>query len=46
MLFPNLISGRDTRHWAISPPKFGIFLIFLYFLSLKSFGNSLDNSYK
>ena len=27
-----LISGRDTGHWAISPRKFKICLIFLYFL--------------
>ena len=28
----SLISGRDTGHWVISPRKFKICLIFLYFL--------------
>ena len=39
----SLISGGETGHWAMSPPKFKIFLIFPYFLrslSLKSFSNS------
>ena len=28
----SLISGRETGHWAMSQPKFEIFLIFSYFL--------------
>ena len=27
----SLIPGRDTGRWDMSPSKFGIFLIFLYF---------------
>ena len=41
----SLISGRETWHWAMSPPKFEFLLIFPDFLSLKSFGNSWVNSY-
>ena len=33
------ISGRETRHWAVSPPKFDIFLTFPNFLF------SWENSY-
>ena len=32
----SLISGGETGHWAMSPPKFEIFLIFPYFLNSKS----------
>ena len=28
----SLVSGRETGHWAMFPPKFEIFLIFPYFL--------------
>ena len=30
--YQSLIFGRETEHWAMSPLKFGIFLIFPYFL--------------
>ena len=32
MLLPSLFSGRESGHWAMSPPKFGIFLRLHYFL--------------
>ena len=36
----SLISGRDTGHWAMSPPKLKICLIFPYFLKFQVLGPS------
>ena len=38
--FQSLNSGRETGHWAMSPPKFEIFLIPLYFLRSKILSGS------